>query len=279
MEYAYPHSAQHPAARTSRARRFLAHRDHRRHDDPGVRAGGAQRAHDTHREALPRSRCRLRTHLRAHAAVESLLGAAVRLHSVLRTAPRHHCRGPLQLPPQPHLHPGYHRIRVPGAQGDAGAPLRQRRDPAEARLAAVPAGEDLRQDSPLPMSALPTMRVSRAHSRHGFTLVEILTSLFILGILGLAFVRLITSQSRFAEGQMALRNARSVSRNAMNIMLTDFRMVQDSGGLRYAARDSVTVRVPVAFGLLCANTAGIATFTILPVDSAMTALGEYAGWA
>ena len=123
------------------------------------------------------------------------------------------------------------------------------------------------------------MRVSRAHSRHGFTLVEILTSLFILGILGLAFVRLITSQSRFAEGQMALRNARSVSRNAMNIMLTDFRMVQDSGGLRYAARDSVTVRVPVAFGLLCANTAGIATFTILPVDSAMTALGQYSGWA
>jgi prepilin-type N-terminal cleavage/methylation domain-containing protein len=129
------------------------------------------------------------------------------------------------------------------------------------------------------MSAHSSMRIKRALSRRGFTLVEILTSLFILGILGLAFIRLITSQSRFAQGQMALRNARSVSRNAMNIMLTDLRMVQDSGGLRYAARDSVTVRVPVAFGLLCANTLGVATFTILPVDSAMTALGQYSGWA
>lgn len=129
------------------------------------------------------------------------------------------------------------------------------------------------------MSASPIMRIRSQRPRRGFTLIEILTSLFILGIIGLAFVRLINSQSRFAEGQMALRNARTVSRNAMNIMLTDLRMVEDNGGLRYAARDSITVRVPVAFGLLCANVAGVATMSILPVDSAMTALGYYAGWA
>ncbi len=128
------------------------------------------------------------------------------------------------------------------------------------------------------MSANPPM-LTRRSLRHGFTLIEILVSLAILGIIGLAFVRLLTSQARFTEGQMALRNARSVSRNAMNIMLTDIRMVQDSGGLRAASRDSVTLRVPVAFGLLCANTAGLATMQLLPVDSAMTALGQYAGWA
>jgi prepilin-type N-terminal cleavage/methylation domain-containing protein len=115
--------------------------------------------------------------------------------------------------------------------------------------------------------------------RRAFTLVEILVSLGILGIIGLAFVRLVTSQARFTEGQMALRNARTVSRNAMNIMLTDLRMVQDSGGLTAAARNAVTVRVPVAFGLLCANAAGTATITLLPVDSAMTSLGQYSGWA
>jgi prepilin-type N-terminal cleavage/methylation domain-containing protein len=114
--------------------------------------------------------------------------------------------------------------------------------------------------------------------RRAFTLVEVLTSLTILGIIGLAFVRLIISQARFTEGQMAMRNARTVSRNSMNILLTDLRMVQDNGGLQGAARDSVTVRVPVAFGLLCANTAGVATMSLLPVDSAMTALGHYAGW-
>ena len=123
------------------------------------------------------------------------------------------------------------------------------------------------------------MATRRSALRRAFTLIEILTSLAILGIIGLAFVRIILSQARFTEGQMANRNARTVSRNAMNILLTDIRMVQDDGGLRYAARDSVTVRVPVAFGLLCANTAGLATMQLLPVDSAMTAMGQYSGWA
>ena len=123
------------------------------------------------------------------------------------------------------------------------------------------------------------MRPRRSFLRRAFTLVEVLTSLTILGIIGLAFVRLIISQARFTEGQMANRNARTVSRNSMNILLTDLRMVQDSGGLRFAARDSVTVRVPVAFGLLCANVGGLATMSLLPVDSAMTSLGQYAGWA
>ena len=123
------------------------------------------------------------------------------------------------------------------------------------------------------------MRTRHPLVRRGFTLIEIITSLAILGIIGLAFVRLVISQARFTEGQMALRNARSVSRNAMNILLTDIRMVQDSGGLVSAARDSVTMRVPVAFGLLCNNTPGSTTISLLPVDSAMTALGVYAGWA
>ena len=129
------------------------------------------------------------------------------------------------------------------------------------------------------MSAIPPMRIRRSFVRRGFTLIEILTSLAILGIIGLGFVRLILSQSRFTEGQMAKRNARTVSRNAMNILLTDLRMVEDNGGLRFAARDSVTVRVPVAFGLLCQNAGGVATMQILPVDSAMTAMGQYSGWA
>lgn len=114
--------------------------------------------------------------------------------------------------------------------------------------------------------------------RRGFTLTEILVALVIMAILGVSFVRLITSQSKFSEGQMALRNARTVSRNAMNIMITDLRMVQDKDGLIAANHDSVTLRVPVAFGLLC-TTAAPVTASLLPVDSAMTALGQYAGWA
>jgi prepilin-type N-terminal cleavage/methylation domain-containing protein len=115
-------------------------------------------------------------------------------------------------------------------------------------------------------------------TRRGFTLIEVLISLAVLGIIGVGMVRLLMSQSRFAEGQMSLRNARTVSRNAMNIMLTDLRMVQDNGGLVAAGTDSIVVRVPVAFGLIC-TTGGSPVVSLLPADSAMTALAQYAGWA
>lgn len=118
----------------------------------------------------------------------------------------------------------------------------------------------------------------RRRARHAFTLVEIVVALLILSVIGAAVVQLILYQARFSERQMGFRNARTVSRNAMNIMLTDLRMAQDSGGLIAASRDSITVRVPVAFGLLC-STAGGATMSLLPVDSAMMALAQYSGWA
>lgn len=118
----------------------------------------------------------------------------------------------------------------------------------------------------------------RAGARRAFTLVEILVAVVILGIIGAGLVRLILSQTRFTEKQMASRNARTVSRNAMNIMLTDLRMVQDSGGLIGASPDSVAIRVPLVFGLLC-STGGSPMISLLPVDSAMTAMAYYSGFA
>lgn len=119
---------------------------------------------------------------------------------------------------------------------------------------------------------------ARARIRRGFTLVEIVITLTILGVVGAALVKLILVQARFSQSQMALRSARTVARNAMNIMLTDLRMVQDKDGLIAASRGSVTARIPVAFGLVC-STAGGTTISLVPVDSAMSALGRYAGFA
>lgn len=122
------------------------------------------------------------------------------------------------------------------------------------------------------------MMRARASVRRGFTLVEIVITLTILGVVGAALVKLILVQTRFSQSQMALRSARSVSRSAMNIMLTDLRMVQDKDGLRAASSDSVTVRIPVSFGLVC-STSGGTTLSLIPSDSAMSAMGVYAGFA
>lgn len=133
--------------------------------------------------------------------------------------------------------------------------------------------------------------MSRLHSRarRAFTLVEVLIALAVLGIIGAALVRMIVVQSRFTEKQMARRNSRTVSRNSMNILLTDLRMLQDAGGLVAAGReapdattriapDSIVVRVPVAFGLVCSTSSGT-TLALMPIDSAMYALGYYGGVA
>lgn len=119
---------------------------------------------------------------------------------------------------------------------------------------------------------------ARTRVRRGFTLAEIVITLTILGVVGAALVKLIVIQAQFSQSQIALRSARTVSRSAMNIMLTDLRMVQDKGGLVGATYKDVTVRIPVAFGLVC-STAGGTTLSLAPADSAMSAMGVYAGFA
>ena len=123
------------------------------------------------------------------------------------------------------------------------------------------------------------MRTTPLRQRAGYTLVELLIAIMILGIVATAMTRLMVSQANFTSAQSALRGARSVSRDAYNILMTDLRMVQDSGGLVFAKKDSVRVRVPMAYGLVCNVAAGYTTVSLVPTDSALFALGTYGGTA
>ena len=123
------------------------------------------------------------------------------------------------------------------------------------------------------------MSASSFKQRAGYTLVELLIAIMILGIIATAMTRLMVTQANFTSAQAALRGARSVSRDAYNILMTDLRMVQDSGGLTYATKDSIRVRVPMAFGLVCAVTGTYTTVSLVPMDSALFALGTYGGTA
>ena len=123
------------------------------------------------------------------------------------------------------------------------------------------------------------MTRQRAHRRGGYTLVELLIAIMILGIIATAMTRLMVTQANFTSSQASLRGARSVSRDAYNILMTDLRMVQDSGGLTFAKSDSIKVRVPMAWGLVCAVSASYTTVSLVPMDSALFALGTYGGAA
>ncbi|HEX8726823.1 MAG TPA: prepilin-type N-terminal cleavage/methylation domain-containing protein [Gemmatimonadaceae bacterium] len=117
--------------------------------------------------------------------------------------------------------------------------------------------------------------------RRGFTLAEVLIAIVIIGIIGAAFTRLILAQSRFFTREYGARTARAVARNSMNLMLSDLRMVQDSGGVDSASADGRTIRVivPYAFGLACGNSATATVVSLVPTDTSVMKLATYGGYA
>ena len=119
-------------------------------------------------------------------------------------------------------------------------------------------------------------------SRRGFSLVEIITALTILAIIGSAMTKMLLSQSRGYQYDSGGRRSRTVARSAMNIMITDLRMTQDNGGVSYLDATNhrrVDVKVPVAFGVVCEVTAGTVAMALTPVDSFQLATIKYGGYA
>lgn len=114
--------------------------------------------------------------------------------------------------------------------------------------------------------------------RRGYSLAELLVALVIAGIIGAALTRLVISQARFVATQDGMMRARSGARAALNVMTNEFRMVSDSG-LVAASRDSVTIRVPYAFGVACQQSAGTTVVSLLPADSASYGSAAISGYA
>lgn len=128
---------------------------------------------------------------------------------------------------------------------------------------------------------LSVMSKHARRTRHAFTLVEVLVAFTLAGLLGAMITRFIVSQSRFTDQQNALRGARAVSRQAMNVLESELRMVQDSGGIELASADGKTIRglVPYRFGLICGIWLARTVVSMLPIDSLTLAQARYAGFA
>ncbi len=110
--------------------------------------------------------------------------------------------------------------------------------------------------------------------RRGLSLVEVLIAIVLLGIVGAGITRMLQSQMRYFGKSTNERDARSVSRNALNLMRAEMRMIEPAGVIA-AAADSITVHLPYAVGLHCS----LSTGTFVPVDSLTWATAEYAGYA
>lgn len=107
-------------------------------------------------------------------------------------------------------------------------------------------------------------------SARGFTLIELLVATTVFAILGVALARMLVSDSRFVSEQEAMMYARQTARAARNTMAVELRMVGDNG-LLAAASDSVTARVPYAFGMTCLSGMTGTVASLMPPDSLMYA--------
>jgi len=104
-------------------------------------------------------------------------------------------------------------------------------------------------------------------ARRGFTLIELLVAMVLFGIVGALFTKLLTVQGRFFDRQGMGNAARNVSRASLNRIVSDFRMIEASGGVAAATSTSLTIRIPFAIGVMCGNTGGGTVLSLLPVDS------------
>lgn len=110
-------------------------------------------------------------------------------------------------------------------------------------------------------------------NRRGFTLIELLLAMTLTAVLATALVRILLSDSRFVSQQDSMMAARNTARAAQNVLSVELRMVSD-GGLVAAAAESVTVRVPYAFGIGCDRDDTDRIASLMPADSLMYVTAE-----
>jgi prepilin-type N-terminal cleavage/methylation domain-containing protein len=116
-------------------------------------------------------------------------------------------------------------------------------------------------------------------ARRGFTLIEMLVGIVIFAIVGALFTKLLTIQGRFFDRQGMGNAARNVSRASLNRIVSDFRMIEATGGIVAATPTRLTIRIPYAIGVECADAGGVTHLTLLPVDSTTYANASFFGYA
>jgi hypothetical protein len=108
-----------------------------------------------------------------------------------------------------------------------------------------------------------------------------LISVVVLAIVGAGLIQMVMSQSKFMDRQEASRSSRAVSRSSLNLLFAELRNIEAAGGVEAAAAGGTdfTLRVPYAYGIMCATNGATTTLSLLPVDSAVYAAPGFSGFA
>jgi len=126
-------------------------------------------------------------------------------------------------------------------------------------------------------------RRSAVRPRVGMGIPELIVGLVVMGIIGIAAVKTFLTQTRLADMQHKRRLARSVSRTPINPLMSELRMVENAGGVAAASAasgaSSITVRVPIAMGLVCGQVGAATVLSMTPTDSTVLAGTALSGYA
>lgn len=115
--------------------------------------------------------------------------------------------------------------------------------------------------------------------RRGFTLIEMVVGVVIFAIVGALFTQLLTVQGKFFDKQGHGNAARNVSRASLNRVVSDFRMIEATGGVVAATATSLTIRIPFAMGVVCGPSGPGTAVSLLPVDSVIYHSPGFYGYA
>src|SRR5688572_6824442 len=119
--------------------------------------------------------------------------------------------------------------------------------------------------------------------RRGVGLPELILGLVILTIIGTTAVTAFLSQTRITNLPHKRLAARTVSHASLNLLLSEMRMVETGNGVATAAAtpgaSSITLRIPMAMGIVCGTFGGATTISMMPTDSVVLATAALSGHA
>jgi prepilin-type N-terminal cleavage/methylation domain-containing protein len=101
-----------------------------------------------------------------------------------------------------------------------------------------------------------------ARSAAGFTLVELMVALVVGGLLSGVIFQFLGGQVRFVEMQSAREEVQQNARAAVDLIGSELRTVPPVDGIEMAHEDSLTLRVPRVWGVVCTASGGTLTVAI-----------------